>query len=237
MRAAHGMFDCKMGKRFVAKCYFGKAAKSKLGLESDVEMQIVAKRLANFSLSPQVRDAVDFISTYWYELKDPVAAGLSLVLAAFTAEPFIEGEYKKYNNNNGWINEANLAMGEIARAFSHYTWQETYGHLMVVDIQVVGGIFTDPQIHSLQEDKFGRGNLSKAGMAAFFCAYLQYRLSCSQFDIVQRGQGRHDGLRSKDAHAGCRWDHDLQLSSMWYAHENSTQQIHQGAYRGAGGLL
>lgn len=128
----------------MAKCDFGRNANSELSVED-----VVAKRLApNFSLLPQMENAVDFIFTCWYELKDLSVTGLNASMAKFTAEPYIEGEYNKYNNNNRWINEANLAMGEVAQAFSHFTWQETLGHLLVVDIQGVGGIFTDPQIHS-----------------------------------------------------------------------------------------
>ena len=38
---------------------------------------------------------------------------------------------------------------------------------MVVDIQGVDDLFTDPQIHSLKGDDFGDGNLGVAGMALF----------------------------------------------------------------------
>ncbi|TMW56778.1 hypothetical protein Poli38472_006788 [Pythium oligandrum] len=176
MRSAHAMYDCTMKKRLVAKFYFGKAAKmsssSSACQRNDVEMQTVAKQLATeFSLHPEVEDAVDFIFTCWYEIEDPVAVGLHPAMKMFTAEPFIEGEYKKYNNNNGWVNEKILPLSDSAQAFSHFTWQKTYGQLLVVDLQGVGGVFTDPQIHALQESQFGHGNLSMAGMTAFFATH------------------------------------------------------------------
>ncbi|KAL3672960.1 hypothetical protein V7S43_002261 [Phytophthora oleae] len=149
------MYDCNMEQYFVAKIYYGKAASvaNAKSLKSDVEMQIVAKQLATeFSLSDKVENAVDFIFTCWYEIKNPIGAGLGPAMSLFTAEPYIKGEYKKYNNNNGWITKA-------------------YGQLMVVDLQGVVCIFTDPHIHSKQGEKFGCGNLSDAGMAAFFVTH------------------------------------------------------------------
>lgn len=51
--------------------------------------------------------------------------------------------------------------------------QHTYGNLMVVDLQGVGYILTDPQIHSRKnsETTFGAGNLGTDGMAAFFATH------------------------------------------------------------------
>ncbi|KAG7380696.1 hypothetical protein PHYPSEUDO_006925 [Phytophthora pseudosyringae] len=175
MRSAHALYDCKMGAYLVAKCYFGKAAStsstSKVSLQNDVKMQIVAKRLATeFSLSEKIEKGVDFIFTCWYEIKNPIEAGLDPSMSMFTAEPYIEGEYKKYNNNNGWIRDDGLNLSETAQAFSHFTWQKTFGQLMVVDLQGVGSILTDPQIHSTHEN-FGSGNLSETGMTAFFATH------------------------------------------------------------------
>ncbi|EGZ04361.1 hypothetical protein PHYSODRAFT_536606 [Phytophthora sojae] len=86
----------------------------------------------------------------------------------FTTEPYVEGEY---NNNNGWINDDGLNLSETAQAFSHFTWQKTYGQLMVVDLQGVECIFTGPQIHSKQRDEFGCGNLSDAGIATLLVTH------------------------------------------------------------------
>lgn len=99
MRTGHTMYDCNMEKKLVAKVYFGKTASiagtSARSLQNDVEMQIVAKHLATeFSLSEDVEDAVDFIFTCWYEIKDPLRAGLTASMAMFTAEPYIDGDYK-----------------------------------------------------------------------------------------------------------------------------------------------
>ena len=39
---------------------------------------------------------------------------------------------------------------------------------MIVDLQGVGNVLTDPQIHCLDKDRFGKGNLGYQGMLMFF---------------------------------------------------------------------
>lgn len=83
-------------------------------------------------------------------------------------EPWIPGKYEKYTSNAGHIAKDS----DVAQAYSHYTWEFTNGEIMVVDIQGVGNTLTDPQIHSLDTDRFGRGNLSCKGMDAFFMNHV-----------------------------------------------------------------
>ena len=52
---------------------------------------------------------------------------------------------------------------------------------MIVDIQGVGNLWTDPQIHSLAGDDYGDGNLGVGGMALFF--------STSRYGPVARALG------------------------------------------------
>ncbi len=39
---------------------------------------------------------------------------------------------------------------------------------MIVDVQGAGSVMTDPQIHCLDEGKFGAGNLGYRGMLMYF---------------------------------------------------------------------
>lgn len=43
---------------------------------------------------------------------------------------------------------------------------------MIVDLQGVGNILTDPQIHCLDRKRFGNGNLGYKGMLMFFNTHL-----------------------------------------------------------------
>ncbi len=60
----------------------------------------------------------------------------------------------------------------VAQAFSHFSWQITKGYLMIVDLQGVDNILTDPQIHCLDTKKFGKGNLGYVGIMKFFMSHI-----------------------------------------------------------------
>ena len=110
-------------------------------------------------------------------------------------ENFIEGHYVKYNSNGGYVLD-DEALRQTPQAFSHFTFERSGHELMVVDIQGVGDLYTDPQIHTVSgksqlttnviivlvsDDlvswlavifaagcEYGDGNLGTRGMALFF---------------------------------------------------------------------
>lgn len=59
-------------------------------------------------------------------------------------ETFIEGEYRKYSNNDG-LTQFNR---NTPQAFSHFTYEKSNHEIVVVDIQGVDDFYTDPQVHS-----------------------------------------------------------------------------------------
>uniref|UniRef100_A0A4W4HFR9 non-specific serine/threonine protein kinase n=1 Tax=Electrophorus electricus TaxID=8005 RepID=A0A4W4HFR9_ELEEL len=64
----------------------------------------------------------------------------------FAIEECITGEFRKFNNNNGdEIVPTNL-LEETMLAFSHWTYEFTRGELLVLDLQGVGEILTDPSV-------------------------------------------------------------------------------------------
>lgn len=48
-----------------------------------------------------------------------------------------------------------------SQAFSHFTFERSGHQLIIVDIQGVGDLYTDPQIHTENGTDFGDGNLGK----------------------------------------------------------------------------
>lgn len=52
------------------------------------------------------------------------------------------------------------------QAFSHFTFERSGHQLIVVDIQGVGDLYTDPQIHTERGTDFGDGNLGRPGQPA-----------------------------------------------------------------------
>jgi hypothetical protein len=53
------------------------------------------------------------------------------------------------------------------QAFSHFTWHASKGALLICDIQGVGDLYTDPQIHSSDGRGYGLGNLGQKGIDRF----------------------------------------------------------------------
>ncbi|KAG5854348.1 hypothetical protein ANANG_G00036880 [Anguilla anguilla] len=88
----------------------------------------------------------------------------------FHLEHYIEGKYIKYNSNSGFVRDENIRL--TPQAFSHFTFERSGHQLIVVDIQGVGDLYTDPQIHTDCGTDFGDGNLGMRGMALFFHSHL-----------------------------------------------------------------
>lgn len=146
-----------------------------------IQKNFVAKRYRKntVSVSQYFDDvAMHSIAEYWamqFNMCDPPkkvrfvpAAVLELCFRnpplVFAIEPRLEGEFKKHNNNNGYVADDNRC---TPQAFSHFTFHQSHGQLMIVDIQGVGDDYTDPQIMSLDGEGYGRGNLGKKGMEKF----------------------------------------------------------------------
>lgn len=85
----------------------------------------------------------------------------------------------KYTNNWNFVLADPLKQDRIdlATAFSHFTFQHTKGYCMVCDIQGIDSVdslgqpmmlLTDPAIHCPYVTRFGKTNLQKKGIDAFF---------------------------------------------------------------------
>ncbi|XP_055010390.1 transient receptor potential cation channel subfamily M member 7 isoform X1 [Boleophthalmus pectinirostris] len=64
----------------------------------------------------------------------------------FAIEECITGEFRKFNNNNGEEIVPTNLLEETMLAFSHWTYEYTRGELLVLDLQGVGEILTDPSV-------------------------------------------------------------------------------------------
>lgn len=139
-------------------------------LQKDVEAIFICQHIVNefnekiIPIVPDTRLLLNFVHTFIYEITDTKKHQYKY----YYGENFIEGQYEKYNNNAGWYNANVNESSLISQAFSHFSWQLTEGYLLIVDLQGVSGLLTDPQIHCMKYNKFGKGNLGYEGILKFF---------------------------------------------------------------------
>ena len=83
-------------------------------------------------------------------------------------ESYLEGVYQKHNCASGWVPEM---ARQTPQAFSHFTYCVTRGSMMVVDLQGVGDVYTDPVVLTRDGEGFGMGNIGRKGMDNFFASH------------------------------------------------------------------
>ena len=72
---------------------------------------------------------------------------------------------------------------QTPQAFSHFTFCVTRGDMMVVDLQGVGDVYTDPVVLTRDGQGFGMGNIGQKGMDNFFASHRCNNL-CMQLGLT-----------------------------------------------------
>lgn len=59
----------------------------------------------------------------------------------YCIEPYVEGTYKKYNSNHGYVAEDTQEAAQLAQSFSHFTYKDSKKNILVIDMQGIFGKF------------------------------------------------------------------------------------------------
>lgn len=184
MRSSYYLIDLQRPHcRLTAKRYLTDMATREQYFD-DVSMHSVAGHWARLYNSCSPPKPVHFIPAAVLEL---LHRRPRLTLAM---EPLLTGTFNKYNNNAGYLPKK---VRWTPQAFSHFTYVYSQHQLMIVDIQGVNDIYTDPQILSPDGEGYGRGNLGMKGIRRFFKSHVCNPI-CSQLGISTSSQfGRRVG--------------------------------------------
>lgn len=186
-RSAHKLRDLTYpNQHYVAKFSTKKAIRDQYFM--DVLMQTFCSKWSDLYNSFNPPKRITFLPSFVLELCDrgttPVVCG---------GEPFIEGDYLKFNNNSGYVNSD--ASRNTPQAFSHFSLVHSNQELVIIDIQGVNDFYTDPQIHTKSGKGFGEGNLGQNGIMQFIkthqcnplCNYLKLEPLNSSRRMLLRG--------------------------------------------------
>ena len=133
--------------------------------EESLEIQVVSNYLANKfeQINRDDKIRLKFLDVDLIKVKE---TGLY-----YTIEEFVEGVFKKWSNNEGYVNINDYA--HLLNAFSHWTFDITDEYLIVTDLQGFiykndDYILTDPAILCVDDNRFGSTNLGLIGIKHFF---------------------------------------------------------------------
>lgn len=139
---------------------------------NDVLVQTYAQQYAEWFNSYNPPKTVAFVKAALIELQERPGTPLCAI------EHYIEGPYRKHNNNFGYVSEEER---NTPQAFSHFSYIASGGKLLICDIQGVSDLYTDPQIHTIDRRRLAQGDLGRPGIERFLethrcnpiCRYLK----------------------------------------------------------------
>eukprot|EP00123_Amoebidium_parasiticum_P003471 comp14778_c0_seq1/m.11203 comp14778_c0_seq1/g.11203 ORF comp14778_c0_seq1/g.11203 comp14778_c0_seq1/m.11203 type:complete len:457 (-) comp14778_c0_seq1:221-1591(-) len=162
--------------RYVAKCSIDPYEDINAYYQ-DVELQMYCTQWAEKYNSYNPPKRVHFIPAWLMMVAQEPSDG-SDIRGVYVVERYIEGVYRKHNNNAGFVDPDDR---NTPQAFSHFTYEASNHSVLVCDIQGVADVYTDPQLHTIDGWGFGKGNLGVRGFDRFLqshrcnaiCHYLR----------------------------------------------------------------
>lgn len=161
-------------------------------LGQDMRSQALCKAFAlefNLLLGESPEYAIDFLVSAFFSKKGSGGGGDT---ECMSIEPFLDGKFIKYNGNSGYVNQdpalVDNPSNQAAQAFSHFTFERSRGRFLVCDLQGVGGMMTDPAVHTADSDRFSLSetNLGREGFMFFF-AFHECNHLCQRLGLKSNG--------------------------------------------------
>ncbi|KAM9964065.1 hypothetical protein ACTFIW_005714 [Dictyostelium discoideum] len=164
----------------------------------DVKMQMVCKSYGERYNSNHPPKKIEFLSAWVIEIQGTtnyrVGNRNSSNNTLYGLELFMKGEFKKQNSNFGTV----FTERNTPQSFSHFTYECTTHEMVVVDIQGVDDIYTDPQVHTKDGRGYGEGNLGQKGIEKFLISHKCSPI-CLQFGLppigLETGRNAHRVIR------------------------------------------
>lgn len=154
-------------------------------LAEDMRIQALCKAFAlEFNGLLKIKPPIDFIATTCLQSR----ANVGSEGGCLSLEPYIDGEYTKYNNNQMYVKEDSPdepdQFNQIAQAFSHFTFERSWGHFLVNDLQGVGHLLTDPAIQTRDPERFklAATNFGEDGFKFFFVTH-ECNFFCRELEL------------------------------------------------------
>ena len=175
-----------VGDQAVAKAYLAPEADVPHNYMSDVKAQAYAHSVGLAFSASSPSTPVEILLPVLLELCDPEAeeGPIGSRGPLVQVERHVDGEYTKYNNNGGAVGSLRVSdehqtlasintVRSTPQAFSHFSYVFSGGWSLIVDIQGVMDVYTDPVVHTLDRGPDAPlGNLGAPGMASFFKTHL-----------------------------------------------------------------
>jgi len=151
---------------------------------NDAAMQAEAQKFADLYNKMKLPKKVGFLDVWVYQIREGHWSPHRFFDGFCNVEKYIKGEYVKYTTN--WDQQALVSKKKLKGkrktithmcrntppTFSHFTYKISGRKLVVVDIQGVNDLYTDPQMHTLDQKGFGKGNLGKKGIEKFLKTHI-----------------------------------------------------------------
>jgi len=218
-------YGWKHASNYVAKAYMKDgeidvSKDAKLAVQNDITLQHESQYWAEKFNSSTPPKSILFIQAYAIEFPDRPGCPWMPIERFISGTGSYGAGFVKHNTNSGFVDQD---LSRITpQLFSAHSFYASEGDRLVVDIQGVGDLYTDPQVLS-SDYRFGDGDLGPRGMALFFKTFLHSSASramgipffpLSKTEAMPKITQRRDDDKAQDIPEGDDEEFKAQFAKM-----------------------